>query len=310
MPPQIIKPIFVMKRFFVNLFFLVVLYPAFAQEDVNVTERDTLENGWHKSGDFSLLFSQSAFNNNWQSGGTSNYAGNASLDYEAIYRQDRFTWTNTFLGEYGLTKNKGEQFERKTNDKIEINSIAGYKVAPGSKWSYSFFANFQSQFTKGFEYDDETFTRVENSRFMSPGYLKFGPGMFYDNGDILKVNIAPATSRFIFVDDMFTTTPGYEDGDYYGMDQGKSMRYEFGASIDATSKISLMDNVDLKQKLSLFSDYLDKPQNIDIDYTLKLDMKINEFLSANFTFQAIYEDKTVKSFQIREALGVGFSYKL
>lgn len=279
---------------------------AFAQEEENETPKE----GWTKGGDFTLLFSQSAFNKEWMGGGTSNYTGDIHADYQANYRKGRLNWTNSFLGEYGLTKVKGDEFTRKTNDKIEISSILGYKVAEESKWSYSFMGEFKTQFAKGFEYDDDANTRFENTRFMSPGYLKFGPGMFFDNGDVLKVNISPATARFIFVNDVFTTTPGYTDGDYYGMDYGKTSRFEFGASIDATSKISLMDNVDLKQKLSLFSDYLDKPQNINLDYTLRLDMKINRFLTTNFTFQAIYEDKAVSAFQIREVLGVGFSYKL
>lgn len=297
-----------MKRLCFVFVLLIMGYTTYAQEQEQ--EEETPENGWTKGGNFSLLFSQSAFNNNWQGGGTSNYAGNLSVDYDMNYKEDRLTWDNSLLAEYGLTKNKGEKHTRKTNDRLELNSIVGYQVEEGSRWSYSFFANFKTQFGKGFEYDDDNGTRYENSRFMSPGYFKFGPGMMYKNGEILMVNIAPATSRFIFVDDRFTTLPGYVDGDYYGMDEGKSMRFEFGASIDAVSKIALMDNVDLKQKLSLFSDYLDTPGNIDIDYTLKLDMKINEFLSTNFTFQAIYEDKAVSAFQIREVLGVGFSYKL
>ncbi len=298
-----------MKKISLIFIFMIAVFPAFAQEEEE--DADKPKDGWTKGGDFSLLFSQSAFNSDWQGGGTSNYAGDVHADYSMNYRKGRLTWDNTILGEYGLTKGKGDEFTRKTNDKLEASSILGYGVAEDSRWSYSFFADFKTQFAKGFEYDDDDNNiREETSRFLSPGYLKFGPGMLYKNEEILKVNIAPATARFIFVDDIYTTIPGYEDGDYYGMDQGKSMRFEFGASVDASSKLALTDNIDLKQKISLFSDYLDKPGNIDIDYTMRLDMKINEFLTTNLTFQAIYEDKAVSAFQIREVLGVGFSYKL
>lgn len=294
-----------MKKLSLLFVLLIVSISAFSQE-----EEEEKPDGWSSGGDISLLFSQAAFNNEWQGGGTSNYTGDFHIDYSINYKKDRLLWDNSLLGEYGLTKVKGDEFTRKTNDKLEISSIVGYTVAEDSRWSYSFLLDFRTQFGKGFEYDDDAQTRTESSRFLSPGYLKFGPGMLYKNGEIFKVNISPATARLVFADKKFTTIPGYEDGAYYGMDEGESMRFEFGASVDASSKIALMENVDLKQKISLFSDYLDKPQNVSMDYTLRLDMKINKFLTTNFTFQAIYDDKAVSAFQIREVLGVGFNYSI
>lgn len=284
---------------------VLLAVPIFAQE-----EDDELPEGWVNEGNFSLMFNQAAFNSDWMGGGTSNIAGDLSVDYNINYRKDRLTWVNNFIGEYGLTRQKGESFMRKTSDKLEVSSILGYSVQEGSRWSYSFFADFRTQWAKGYEYDDDNDTRVEVTRFMSPGYLKFGPGMLYKKEDILQVNIAPATSRFVFVNDIFTSYAGYESESYYGMKPGKSMRYEFGASLDAVSKLSLFKNVDLNQKLSLYADYLDDFGNVDIDYTVKVDMKINNFMSANVVFQAIYEDKAVQHFQIREMIGVGFSHKL
>lgn len=300
--------------------FVMVLAPVFGQND---NANDTIPNGWRSSGQVALFVNQTAFNANWQDGGTSNYAGNLNLDYEMDYKKDRLSWDNGLRAEYGITKNKGEEFSRKTNDRLQINSTLGYQVEENSKWYYSFFADFRTQFAKGYDYEDVDITdpvtgnklgtetvRTESSNFMSPGYLKFGPGMLYKDGDLLKINIAPATSRFIFADDRFTTITGYEDGDYYGLDAGKSMRFEFGASVDITSKFTLVKNVDIKNRLSLYSNYLEDPKNVDLDYTLNIDMKINEWLSANFVFQAIYDDNAVGAFQIREGLGVGLSYKL
>lgn len=297
-----------MKRLIVSFVFVMILSPVFAQEE-GEDEKEEHKKGWKGSGNFALMFSQAAFNNDWQGGGTNNYAGDLSIDYELDYKKDLFTWDNNFIDEFGITKQNGDAFMRKTSDKLEIGSIAGYKLKEGSHWSYSFFFDFRTQFSKGYEYEDSQ-TRREITRFLSPGYLKFGPGILYKDGDLLRANFAPATSRFVFVDDVFTTIPGYEDGSYYGMDAGKTSRYEFGASLDVTSRLTVVENVELKQKLNLFTDYLDKPKNINLDYTLKLDMKINKYLSANFIFQAIYEGKAVSAFQVREGLGVGFSYNL
>ncbi|MCW9037198.1 MAG: hypothetical protein OQJ79_04740, partial [Altibacter sp.] len=115
-------------------------------------------------------------------------------------------------------------------------------------------------------------------------------------------------AKLIFVDNAFTSLPGYEDGDYFGVDMGESTRFEFGASINGYAKFDIMKNVTVENILNLYSNYLEDPQNIDIDYTLNLIMAVNKFITANATFQAIYDDNAVQAFQIREALGIGVTY--
>lgn len=280
---------------------------AFTQE-----ENDSIPpNGWTKEGNIQLLFNQSAFNKEWTGGGTSSVAGNLAVNYQFNYRMDKFTWDNKIIANYGLTKVKGDEFARKTSDRLELNSIAGKQIEE-TDFYYSWFLNFRTQFAKGYEFgeDPETgeTTRTETTHFMSPGYLQTGPGIMYKKTDNFVVNLAPATARFIFVDKDFTSTQGYVDGDYFGVDQGKSMRFEFGASLSGFVSYEILENVNMEHSLALYSNYLDKPGNIDIDYLLNLEMGINDYLSANFIFQAIYDDNAVGAFQIREVLGVGFNF--
>lgn len=266
--------------------------------------------GWNSEGKFQLLFNQSAFNKEWTGGGTSSIAGNLLLDYDLHYREGNFTWDNKFLANYGLTKLNGDEFYRKTSDRMEINSIAG-KQLPDSNWYYSVFANFRTQFTKGYEYFEDPVTgeelRTETTHFLSPAYLQFGPGMMWKKSDDLWFNIAPATARFIFVDKDFTTVPGYVDESYYGVEEGESSRFELGASFTGYAKFALIENVSMENSVNLYSNYLDKPGNIDIDYLMNLEMTINKFLSANLVFQAIYDDNIVGAFQIREVFGAAFN---
>ncbi|WP_203295283.1 DUF3078 domain-containing protein [Luteirhabdus pelagi] len=295
------------------LLFAVLLCTApltvFAQD---AEEEEKPKDGWTKAGNISIIFNQAAFNKEWQGGGTSNYAVNGSLTYDFNYRKGKLTWDNRILAEYGITKIRDEEFSRKTNDRLELNSIVGRQIAE-SKWFYSFFMNFRTQFAKGYEFSEDPVTgndiRTETTHFMSPGYLQFGPGMLWKESDNLKVNLAPATARLIFVDDMFTTVPGYTDGDYFGVDEGESMRFEFGASLNGYAKFDLMENITMENILLLYSNYLEDPQNVDIDYTMNLVLKVNEWINATATFQAIYDDNAIKGFQIRETLGVGVGYK-
>ena len=54
---------------------------------------------------------------------------------------------------------------------------------------------------------------------------------------------------------------------------------------------------------------MEDPQNVDIDYTANVNLKVNKWITANVAFQAIYDDNAVNGFQIREAMGVGLTYK-
>ncbi len=277
------------------------------QEDAT----DEQKQGWTTEGNIQLLFNQSAFNAEWTGGGTSNIAGNLIFNYDFNYLKDDFTWDSKILVDYGLTKQKDDDFSRKTSDRLEFNTIAGKQVEE-SNWYYSLFLNFRTQITKGYNFSEDPETgetiRTEKTHFISPAYLQFGPGMLWKKNENFYVNIAPATGRLVFVDSDFTTVEGYEDGDYFGVDQVKSTRFELGASLSAYAKFDIIENVKMENILNLYSNYLEDPQNVDIDYTMNLKMKINDLLSTNFIFQTIYDDNAVQGFQVREVFGLGFNY--
>lgn len=302
-----------MKKIKLALLFIAFTGFIFAQEE------EQPEEGWKGSGNFALLFNQSAFNAEWTGGGTSNLSGNIAITYDINYRKGKVSWDNRFIGDYGLTKLKDDEFIRKTNDRLEINSIFGYQIDE-SHWSYSFFTNFRTQFDKGYEFGEDAegkATRTEITRVMSPGYLQVGPGLLWKKSDNLKINIAPATSRFIFVNKRFTDVgndpdaiAAFNENPYFGVEANETMRFEFGASISAFAKFDIIENVSMENVLNLYSNYLENPKNIDIDYTMNLVMKVNSYLSANVIFQAIYDDNAVKGFQIREVLGIGVNFSL
>jgi len=294
-----------------NLFLILILLSATYQVSAQEEKIEVPPNGWNSEGTIQLLFNQAAFNDEWTGGGTSSIAGNLNLNYNLNYRMDAFTWDNKLLADYGFTKIKGDEFSRKTSDRLEFNSIVG-KQLTNSNWYYSWFLNFRTQFSKGYAFSEDPATlktiRTETTHFLSPGYLQTGPGMMWKKNEDFVINIAPATARFIFVDNKFTSVPGYLDGQYFGVDEGKSSRFEFGAAVSAFLRLKLMENVTMENTANFYSNYLDKPGNVDIDYLMNMQMKINSYLSANLLFQAIYDDNAVAAFQIREVFGLGINY--
>ena len=280
------------KIFTMGTMVFLTSFSVFAQDTAEAPVQDSI---WIKKGNIAVLGSQSSFSQ-WQAGGSNNFAVNASLNYDINYKKGDWAWDNKFIASYGINKLKGEE-RKKTDDRIEINSVLGKKAF--ENWYYSFFLNFKTQFDTGMNPDDET-ERI--SHFMSPAYLQTGPGMLWKKDDNLKVNISPATAKFIFVHDHFTRL-----GESFGVEQGKTMRFEFGASVNAYYKFTVMENFTVENILNLYSNYMEDPQNVDIDYQLNAVLKVNKYISTNLTFQAIYDDNAYRGFQVRHTLGVGFN---
>jgi len=67
-----------------------------------------------------------------------------------------------------------------------------------------------------------------------------------------------------------------------------------------------MENISIENILNLYSNYLEDPQNIDLDYTMN--MKINKFISANLSYQTIYDDNAFRGLQTRQVFGIGINY--
>ncbi len=250
-------------------------------------------NGWYKKGTFTFLANQATFEN-WLAGGQSNISGSLGLNYDINYKGDSWTWDNKIIAAYGLTKIKYQEMQ-KSDDRLLFSSLLGKKA--GGEWFYSAFLNFKTQFDSGFE------SGVKTSHFFSPAYFQFGPGMLWKKSDNLKINIAPATSKIILVDSRFT-----QNGSSFGVLQGHTSRYEFGASVNGYYKFKLMENVVLENILNLYSNYSESPENIDIDNTINVTMKVNKYLTTNFALQTIYDDNAFPGLQIRQVIGLGVNY--
>ena len=275
--------------------FSLVFFFALISINAQETATDTTK-FWTKKGNISLLFNQSAYNKQWLGGGTSNVAGNFGLNYDFNYKKDDIVWDNKFILAYGLTKIKGGDKPAKTDDRLELNSLWGKKAK--GQWYYSMFFNFKTQMDTGLDKNDEKI-----SHFFSPAYFQLGPGMLWKKSNNLSVNFSPATSKLIIVHPHFT-----QFRSSFGVLQGDSSRFEFGSSISGYYKFNIMTNVSVENRLNLYSNYLDNPQNVDVDYQMNVIMKINKYLSANVAVQAIYDDNSVQAVQVRELFGLGVNY--
>ena len=281
---------------------------AYAQESQNKS-KDPVGGTWSYGGKTALLFNQSAFSK-WVSGGINNVSLALDVDYEINYKENGWSWDTKGKASYGLSYLERDKFLKKTNDRLEVNSLLG-KVFSDT-WSYSTILNFKSQIARGYRFgtDDEgEETRSLKTHFFSPAYLQFGVGLYWKKSKDAWVNIAPFTQRITFVSRQFTND--LKNGKtYFGVLKGANHLFELGASITGFYKIEAMKNVFIENRLAIYSDYLGKPENIDFDYTLAAEMKVNELISTQLEVQFVYDDNAVQALQAREVFGIGVRMSL
>lgn len=285
-----------MKRsLFLTIAFIFLFSFNFAQE--------TDTNNWTKGGNYALNFSQVSLTN-WSAGGQNSISGVSKLNAFANYQKDLISWSNTIDLGYGLSKFE-DQVLQKNEDIIDLQSKLGMKTK--SKWHYSALFSFKSQFAAGYS-DALNENLVAN--FMAPAYIGAAIGMDYKPTDNFALLLAPVSGKFTFV-----TDPDIDARDYGLANSDDSFRAELGASVKLLLKGEVLKNVSASTELNLFSNYLNNPQNIDVDWKVNLVLKVNDYLSAQIDTRLLYDADIVDpldqkaKIQFKELLGVGFNYK-
>ena len=272
--------------------------------------KDTTKMTWKTGGLFNLTFNQAA-QSNWAAGGDKSALSlNTLVNLYAFYLNGRNSWDNFLNMAYGMT-NTTSLGSRKTNDLFDITSKYGYDV--GHKWYLSALLDFRTQFAPGYNYPSQN-TRVLTSDFLAPAYLLFAVGMNYKPNSNFSLFLSPATVRELIVNNDSLAAEGA-----FGVDSGKKSRFEFGAYASINFNTDLSKTTSYVGRLDLFSDYLNKPQNVAVFMTNVVNVKVTSIISMNLSVTMIYDDriKTVKadgtfggpSLQLQEILGVGVAYK-
>jgi hypothetical protein len=290
-----------MKRIFYSLLFLMP-FASIAQ-----TTPAPTDTSWKKGGILAVNFTQASFSN-WAAGGINSVAGVALVNIFANYNNGDYTWDNNLDMAFGLLQQGKASQLRKTDDKFDFTTKWG-KKAFSNKWYYTALGNFRTQFIEGFNYISDT-SKVKISNLFAPAYGLIALGLDYKPNDKWSLFIAPATYRATIVRDKALSDIGA-----FGVDIGENIRHELGGYLRFLYRADIMKNVNMAYRLELFSNYLDRPENIDINTEVLFTFKINKYISATLNMQAIY-DNDIKApglngprLQFRQVLGLGFSTK-
>jgi len=77
-----------------------------------------------------------------------------------------------------------------------------------------------------------------------------------------------------------------------GIPAGKRSLHEPGASFLITNEFKPVKTVTVTNRLQLFTNYINNPQNIDIDWEMIVTAKLNWFTEVRLNTQLIYDDDT------------------
>ncbi len=302
-----------MKKVLLSVLALSLAIISFAQ--------DEQPQGWTHKGSFGLNFGQSSYTN-WAAGGQNCINGQGLLYYEIRYLKGKFKWDNEFNASLGYSFYDFKKKPVKTDDLIEFTSLAGIKAT--EHLNYSAELAFRSQFAKGYQYDKDSTNYV--SKFLAPAYITLGVGIEWVPCKYFSLYFSPVTGRVTIVNDQRLADMGAfgvneidpSDGAVHGHNK---VRYEFGARAVAKLEWPIAKNIDFNSKLELFSNYLNHPERIDVDWQNMLVLKVNDWLNANLSTHLIYDydipfydeagEYIVGSkVQFKEVLAIGFMINL
>jgi len=305
---------------------------------VLLERKELLDNaGWKFGGGASITGSQSWFNN-WAAGGENTTTVNALASVFANWKQGRKTWDNSLKLEFGQFKS-GVQPWRKGLDAIGLASKYGYELK--NNWYFATQFTLETQFTKGYQYlgipnpttGDEQRQYISN--LFSPAIISLGIGFDYKPSDNFSLYISPLTARAFFIGDDFIArqgrygnkifdAAGNEIKAGYNADPATwdNNKFELGALLKARYNRNIMKDLNFNTDLTLFSNYLDQPENIDVVWSTFWTWALTDYLGLTYTTELRYDhDIPITEFdedgvvtrvgpttQFRHVLGAGLVY--
>ena len=313
---------------------------------------------WTNSLMTNIKFGQTSLTN-WAAGGDNTVTLQAFIDGNANYKKNDLFWNNRLQLDYGFVYASSKPILQKSDDRIYLESKFGYKNASMKNFSLSINYDFKSQFNTGYDYltpsvpadkygdaegnvpdldDLEHKDQVDlwkgarkiKSGFLAPAYTTLAVGIDLKPAKWLSLSLAPATGSVVIVrnealrknygmqlkDEWKDKAEGVPtDGSEY-----RSARFELGAQVKADIAINVNDNFKYTSQLVLFSNYLDHPENLRVNWDNRFDWKLAKYFSLTLTTNMIYDDKvlifsekdglTKRRVQFKESLLFGFTWTI
>ncbi|MCB0635257.1 MAG: DUF3078 domain-containing protein [Lewinella sp.] len=297
---------------FLALTLLLTGSPLWAQDDAEAAATGPWEVGAGMGFDFAQLLQinpkQGAGQNRLGFGGAVNVFGN--------YNAGRLNWESLGSWQFGVQRLGGGVVSQggkdvsipfqKAIDELRLASKVGYSLAEGSKWFVAANATLFSQITATYQGTDtypgnflsDVFETGQTplSKLFSPATVTLSVGLDYKPSENWSFFYSPLGAKWIIVGNDDIAALGVHGNPVTRDGTGAVTAFE---NIDAQlgsllrggyQNTFLDDKVSITSTLLLFSNYLNNPQNVDIDWANQLDLAIVKNLSIGLLVNAFYDD--------------------
>jgi hypothetical protein len=282
-----------MKRLAIVLWTLVSIN-GFAQTD----SVKAPAYGWTHTMTTGITLAQIGFTD-WSAGGDNALSWALGLEGKSVSDQEKTTWANTYKFAFGQARISDGGL-RKTDDKIDLESILTYKL---NQYINPYAGlTFKSQFAPGYKYNSPVVgQKTKVSQFLDPAYFTQSVGAGWQPAKEIKTRLGFAlretfSSKFAYADDPETKNTV------------EASKVEGGIESVTDTEWKIEDNILLTSKLELFAPFrtIDR---VDVRFETKVTMSVNKYISANFTLQMLNLSPFPRT-QIKEAIAIGFTYNV
>ena len=202
---------------------------------------------------------------------------------------------------------------QKSADELRFASLFGVKFNETSPWGYGVQSTFLTQLTPTYadaagrnllKDTDGSNGGTPIAKFLNTGTFTISPGITYRPDDHFDVLFSPASYKTIFAtnDDI----AALELYDFLDPDNdGSKSLQQFGATLAAnyTNTYLTDDRLLLKSSLILFSNYLNNPQNIDVDWRNEIGFEVFKGLTLSLNTILLYDDDILVQVTDYDAVG-------
>jgi hypothetical protein len=274
---------------------LLLLCPALLLAQADTAKAPAY--GWTHGMVAGITLSQIGFTN-WTAGGDNSLSWTFSVDGKSVGDQEVTNWSNSYKFAFGQARISDKGL-RKTDDKIELESILTYKL---NQYVNPYAGiTFKSQFAPGYKYDSPVAgTNTKVSAFFDPAYLTQSVGAGWQATAEVKTRLGFGLREIFskvhgFAND--PTTPEFETSKVEG---------GFESVTDVDWKIA--ENILFTSKLEMFAP-VKNIDRVDIRSDSKLTMTVNKYISAIFSVQLLNVAPYPRT-QVKEVIALGFTYNV
>ena len=285
--------------------------------DEDEEEDDEIVEGWNTSLSFGADLSQLFQLNPKQGAGQNRFGFGGAIFLDAIYKHNRILWENGASWQFGVQKlgagiivvpglDDVKVPYQKTIDDLRLGSKLGYQLGSESPWYLAGAFTFQSLAAPSYPgpatYPGNFLKNIAdttlNAKFMSPGTITLSAGIEYAPNDHFSLFYSPIGAKWIIVADDLVASQGIhgnpvrgeknEDGFYDDFDNTDA---QLGSLLRARySNKWADDRLSFRSNLTLYSNYLNNPQNIDVDWLNELAFELFAGFKINLLLTLFYDD--------------------